>query len=537
MTDATILAAIAANVPSTTIELTANEDSYYVLTVPTGTFSFGSGQTVYYNYDSGTLPSFLGLDFGLRTYTGTADQSDVGDYTFVISATTDDVTYEYATIHLTVNNVNDAPSVKSAYGDETVEAGNELDITAASFYFRDADGDTLTYEATLDDGSDLPDWLVFDSATGAFSGTPANADAGTITVKITAKDPSGASRVQTFDIEVVALANNAPTGSPTATLVDGTEDQAYTVSIATLLQGFTDTDGDTLDVTSLTATNGSVEISGDGKSFVITPDTDYYGDSVLHYTVSDGRGGTIDGELTLNFSSADDPTVLTGNIEDQVANEDKPFKFKLPDIFSDSDGSYTIHPTATLADGSALPQWLKFKPNGGGSGTFSGTPANGDVGKVVVRVSAGSVHDDFTINVKNANDAPEVTDVEADKKISDTVRAGETVAEVTVVDEDAKDKLTVKLDPVLSKAFKMEFHQVNTELTVSLLTKSTTDDYLANLKKLLGTLTFTDKSGESTEVDLLFKITHPTSTRADSPDHVEFSEIGRHEAHHGDWSM
>ena len=61
----------------------------------------------------------------------------------------------------------------------TVPAGSFADIDA---------GDTLSYSATLADGGALPAWLSFDAATQTFSGTPGNADVGSLSVRVTATD-------------------------------------------------------------------------------------------------------------------------------------------------------------------------------------------------------------------------------------------------------------------------------------------------------------------------------------------------------------
>ncbi|MBI0520374.1 hypothetical protein F6Q07_19935, partial [Pectobacterium parmentieri] len=45
----------------------------------------------------------------------------------------------------------------------------------------------------------------------------------------------------------------------------------------------------------------------------------------------------------------------------------------------------TLTLSATLANGSPLPSWLRFDPT---IGTFSGTPGNGDIGTLVIRVTA-----------------------------------------------------------------------------------------------------------------------------------------------------
>ncbi|MBN3117414.1 putative Ig domain-containing protein, partial [Pectobacterium brasiliense] len=86
------------------------------------------------------------------------------------------------------------------------------------------------------------------------------------------------------------------------------------------------------------------------------------------------------------------------------------FNFTVPaGTFSDPDGD-TLTLSATLADGSPLPSWLSFDP---AIGTFSGTPGNGDVGALVIRVTATdgsntSISTSFGLTVTNVNDAPVV---------------------------------------------------------------------------------------------------------------------------------
>jgi VCBS repeat-containing protein len=76
--------------------------------------------------------------------------------------------------------------------------------------------------------------------------------------------------------------------------------------------------------------------------------------------------------------------------------------------FSDTDAGDTLTYSSTLSDGSALPSWLSFNP---ATRTFSGTPPNGDVGTVSVKVVAtdgqeAAAFDVFDLSVANTNDAP-----------------------------------------------------------------------------------------------------------------------------------
>jgi Ca2+-binding RTX toxin-like protein len=60
----------------------------------------------------------------------------------------------------------------------------------------------LTYSVTLSDGSALPTWLSFNTAMRTFSGVPQDGDAGTLSLLVTATDPSGLSASDTFDLVV-----------------------------------------------------------------------------------------------------------------------------------------------------------------------------------------------------------------------------------------------------------------------------------------------------------------------------------------------
>ena len=146
--------------------------------------------------------------------------------------------------------------------DQQASEDGAFSFTVPAGTFTDADagvGDTLSYTATRADGSALPPWLSFDAATRSFSGTPLQADVGTLSIRVTATDGSGASVSDTFDITVaVSNTNDAPTGAPTATLADGTEDTPYVIAVADLLAGFSDADGDTLSVADFSADHGSL---------------------------------------------------------------------------------------------------------------------------------------------------------------------------------------------------------------------------------------------------------------------------------------
>ena len=80
--------------------------------------------------------------------------------------------------------------------------------------FADVDaGDTRVINATLEDGSALPDWLSFDPDTLTFSGTPTTMDLGVVRVKVTATDQGGLSASDVFDLAVNAAPGQKITGT------------------------------------------------------------------------------------------------------------------------------------------------------------------------------------------------------------------------------------------------------------------------------------------------------------------------------------
>lgn len=117
----------------------------------------------------------------------------------------------------------------------------------------------------------------------------------------------------THNIDVtVNGTNDAPTGMATAVLPPGAEDTNYVVSKAALLAGFTDIDGDTLNVTKLQAGHDRVfnvvSDNGDG-TYTIEPDPDYNGPVTLNYTVSDVHGGAVAGHQSFTLAPVNDAPV------------------------------------------------------------------------------------------------------------------------------------------------------------------------------------------------------------------------------------
>ncbi|WP_287630137.1 MULTISPECIES: Calx-beta domain-containing protein [unclassified Microcystis] len=111
-----------------------------------------------------------------------------------------------STVALTINSINDVPTVVNPITDTSIFSNRSSNFAISANTFQDSDvGDSLTYSATLADGSPLPSWLTFNERT--FSGNPSAAQAGQYDLKVIATDQSGASTSDSFVLSVV---NSAP---------------------------------------------------------------------------------------------------------------------------------------------------------------------------------------------------------------------------------------------------------------------------------------------------------------------------------------
>lgn len=98
---------------------------------------------------------------------------------------------------------NAGPTVANAIPNQSVNESSAWNFQFASNTFADANSHTLTYTATLSSGAALPGWITFTAATRTFSGTsPSVVSNTTITIRVTATDPFGASVFDDFDLTI-----------------------------------------------------------------------------------------------------------------------------------------------------------------------------------------------------------------------------------------------------------------------------------------------------------------------------------------------
>ncbi|WP_024372995.1 VCBS domain-containing protein, partial [Vibrio natriegens] len=178
-----------------------DEDSAFQFTLPTDTFGdIDHGDTL--TLSTGSLPTWLHFDAATGTFSGTPTNSDVGSTPVTVTATDDHGAQISTTFDLTVNNVNDAPTLTPIASVSVDEDGQQA---SGQLIATDPDvGDTLSYSIASPvsgltfnpDGS----W-VFDPTDAAYQSLPAG-QSQTLTIPVTVTDAAGATDVQNLVITV-----------------------------------------------------------------------------------------------------------------------------------------------------------------------------------------------------------------------------------------------------------------------------------------------------------------------------------------------
>ena len=213
---------------------------------------------------------------------------------------------------------NRAPVLAHAVTDQTAteDAGYAFALPPGSF--TDDPGDTLTYAVTLASGAALPGWLHFDAATQTLSGTPLNADVGTLALQVTATDTSGAQTSDPFTLTVINT-NDAPTLAVPIPDTAAFETAPFILTVAA--NTFSDIDvGDTLRYAASRADGSALPIwltfDPITHAFSGTPDVGSAGTLSLNVTATDSGGLAVSDTFDLAITVKG--LVLTGGAGNDV---------------------------------------------------------------------------------------------------------------------------------------------------------------------------------------------------------------------------
>ena len=341
--------------------------------------------------------------------------------------------------------------------------------------FTDVDvGDSLTYAASLADGSPLPSWLSFDPATQTFSGTPLNEDVGALSIRVTATDTAGACASQDFTV-TVNNTNDAPviTSSGAASFAENATGTVYTAAATdvdvgtTLAYSISGADAALFDID---ATTGVV-------TFKSSPNyeapADAGGDNVYDITVGASDGiVTTTKDVAISVSNVNEAPTITSGAAVSFAERATGAVYTVAATDQDAGATLTYSLTGTDA--------ARFNINATtGVITFKSTPnyeAPTDAGKnnvydVTVRASDGTniTTKDVAITVTNVNEAPVITSAAT---ASFAENGTGTVYTVAATDVDAGTTLTYSLAGTDASKF-------NIDATTGVVTFKTSPNYEA----------------------------------------------------------
>ncbi len=321
------------------------------------------------------------------TITFTPAENFNGDTTITYEIEDEAGNTSTATVAVTVNPINDAPDAVN----DTAETDEETPVTINVLdNDTDVDGDTLEITAA----SVPADQGTVEIVGGQLVFTPAENFTGEATISYSITDGNGGTDVA----EVAVTVNNVNDG-PVAVddIAETDEDTPVTIDV---LDNDEDVDGDDLTITGATvpADQGTVEIVG--NELVFTPAENFNGPATITYTVSDGNGGTDEGQALVNVGAVNDgPTAV-----DDVAetDEDTPVTIDVVGNDEDPDGDdLTITAASVPADQGTVEivgNELVFTPaenfNGDVTISYSITDGNGGTSSAEVAVTVNPVNDD-----------------------------------------------------------------------------------------------------------------------------------------------
>ncbi|MBF0462771.1 MAG: putative Ig domain-containing protein, partial [Magnetococcales bacterium] len=402
--------------------------------------------------DGHKLPDWLVFDAAAQTFVGTPKNADVGALAITVTATDKDGLSAQEVFALTVNNVNDAPTLAHAIPNQyaTLDSATPFHYSVDPATFTDIDKlidpqSTLTLSATLLDGTHNgagtlltadAGWLRFDGTTFSLNGTSLP-DTNTVSIKVTAMDngthnatDSGPTpSLSVSDIFNLTL-NHAPTG-PTAITAPQDAVQGQTFYFTLPANTFTDLDtpyGDTLtlsatlgdgtDLSSSSATSW-LHFNQATQTFYGTPGNANVGSLDVTVWATDTAGDHVSAPLHLVVDNVNDAPILVNQIAnqmliaDQIVDTGKTLNFSVQGYFDDPDlhvsgTTEKLSYSASLLSGD-LPGWLSFDAT---TGTFSGTAPNSQA-DLVVKVTAtdlagATASDVFKLHVLLPAQAPTV---------------------------------------------------------------------------------------------------------------------------------
>ncbi len=238
--------------------------------------------------------------------------------------------------------VKAAPTVASPIADmDKVSLASLPDAIDLTKVFSDADGDTLTFDASS-------------TNTGVAWGTPFQGllnvfplTVGTVTFKVTAQDSDGNRVSDAFDVTVIK-ANNPPTVANA--ISDATIVNESGTSQVSLSGVFTDADQDSLTITATSSDEKTATVSVSTDQATLTVTAKARGTTTITVTAKDGNGGSVEDSFTVTVKAA--PVVAAAIADVSELTIDAKHEVSVAGVFSDADEDAITVTNAVSSDNS-----------------------------------------------------------------------------------------------------------------------------------------------------------------------------------------
>ncbi|MEO1397526.1 MAG: putative Ig domain-containing protein, partial [Pseudomonadota bacterium] len=311
------------------------------------------------------------------TYRSTSDNPDTTQRLIEVTVNDGEDASVIALSRVTVTAVNDAPIAADdgtpaplAVLEDTPfifdpVTSNDIDLEGDVLTITAIDGMTITAGGFVTLASGRVD-LDSDGVTLTFNPTPNSF--GPVSFTYTVSD-GALSDMATINIDVVSV-NDAPIAVDDGPVVLLEDDVAY---FDPVLANDSDVEGQALSIVaidgqsisagvSVFVTNGQITLGVDNRTLEFVPDPDYFGQTTITYSVSDGIDQS-DATVTFDVTGVDDVIVNTGAPANQTFEDGQIVSLGMAAFFADPDNDPILY------SGSGLPGGLTIDS---GTGLISG---------------------------------------------------------------------------------------------------------------------------------------------------------------------
>ncbi|KAJ6242875.1 dystroglycan-related [Anaeramoeba flamelloides] len=392
----------------------ATTNTLFDYTIPEAYFTDPEGVTLLYEatlYDGSDLPDWLGFEEeNARQFKGTvgAEECDQEEYRILVTVS-DGCQSMSDDFYLTIT--NEDPSSDVAIENQVATTNTQFLLQFSENSFSDPEGVALVYEATLDTGDALPDWLGFEEYNAReFRGTPPKTECDGIIYNIKVGASDGCKAAQ--DVFTITIENQVPTNDneiPDQIVHNNKKNYQYIFEEDT----FEDPEGVTLTYEARLDSGDAplpdwLEFDQANRKFHSDAVPEYLCNEeefIIKVTAND-TCATVNDIFKITISN--EPPYLQNALEDKIKPVNSDFSYTInSDSFIDPEGVALTYEARLDSSDAPLPDWLEFDKQ---TRTFSGhIPA--DTGcntfwdiKVTANDSCRSVEDIFRLTV--SDDSP-----------------------------------------------------------------------------------------------------------------------------------